>query len=164
MLIDVLSAFLLGAVICDLASHRLPNYYLLGGLLIGLALQVWLLGWFGLGLGGKGVLAGFALFIPFYALGGMAAGDVKLMAAIGGFLDAESALWAAACSLMIGGVLGIVYLIVKGDLGKLLVRYWAMVLTRSRIPAAEGEAALHRFPYAVAIAAGTLLSLYWTPI
>ncbi|MNZ77535.1 prepilin peptidase CpaA [Pseudomonas linyingensis] len=164
MLIEFLSALLLGAVIYDLVSHRLPNYYLLLGLLVGFAWQAWAYGWSGVISAGAGLLTGFALFVPLYVLGGMAAGDVKLMAVVGSFLGATGALWAGAYSLIVGSLLGILYLLYKGHLGKLVVRYWAMAATRSRIAAEEGDAARHRFPYAIAIAAGTLLSLYWTPI
>ena len=164
MLIIVLSAFLVGAVIYDLISHRLPNLYLLLGILGGLLLQAWTAGGGGVVAYGSGLLAGFALFLPFYALGGMAAGDVKLMAAVGSYVGVQGVLWAAAYSLMAGGVLGIVYLVYKGCFGQFVTRYLAMAATRSRIAAEENDAARHRFPYAIAIAIGTLLSLYWTPI
>jgi prepilin peptidase CpaA len=164
MLVIVLSAFLLGAVAYDLISHRLPNFYLLLGLLAGLAIQVWVVGWSGLQIGVEGFLVGFAVLIPIYALGGMAAGDVKLMAVVGAFLDGGSALWASAYSLMAGGVLGVVYLICKGQFFGFFGRYWAMPSLRNYIPAKGGDAARHRFPYALAIAIGTLASLYWTPI
>lgn len=163
MLIAVLSAVLLGAVIYDLASHRLPNHLQLLGLIAGFACQAWLAGWTGVAAAGMGMVAGFALFLPFYALGGMAAGDVKLMAVVGSFLGPAGALWAGAYSLIAGSLLGALYLLGKGHLGKLVMRYWVMATTRSRIAAAENDAARHRFPYAIAIACGTLLSLYWTP-
>lgn len=164
MLIALMSALLLGAVTYDLVSHRLPNYYLLLGLLAGFIWQVWTAGWSGALAGGAGFLIGFALFFPFYALGGMAAGDVKLMAVVGSFLGAAGALWAGAYSLIAGSILAVLYLLCKGHLGKFITRYWAMAATRSRIAAEEGDAARHRFPYAIAIACGTMLSLYWIPI
>lgn len=164
MLIAFLSALLLGAVIYDTVSHRLPNYYLLLGLTVGFAWQAWTAGWGGIVSGGAGLLTGFALFFPLYVLGGMAAGDVKLMAVVGSFLGVTGALWAGAYSLMAGSILGVIYLLCKGHLGKLVVRYWAMAATRSRIAAEDNDAARHRFPYAIAIAVGTLLSLCWTPI
>ena len=164
MLIVVLSAFLLGAVISDAVNHRLPNYYLLLGLSAALSLQGWMAGGAGVLAGGAGLLVGFAVLLPFYVLGGMAAGDVKLMAVVGSFLGASGALWAGAYSLMAGSVLGIIYLIFKGHFAKFVVRYWAIFALRSHIPAEENDAARHRFPYAIAIATGTLLSLYWTPI
>jgi prepilin peptidase CpaA len=114
--------------------------------------------------GGAGLLAGFALFIPFYALGGMAAGDVKLMAVVGAYLGAVDTFWAGAFSLIAGGALGVLYLVYRGQFSRFMVRYWAMASLRTRIPAEENDAARHRFPYAVAIAIGTLTSLYWTPI
>lgn len=164
MLVAIMSAFLLGAVIYDLVSHRLPNYYLLLGVPVALVLQAWSAGWAGVLAGGTGLLTGFAVFLPFYVIGGMAAGDVKLMAVIGSFLGAIGAFWAGACSLMVGAFLGVLYLLYKGQLGRLLIRYWAMASLHSYIPAESSDAALHRFPYALAIAAGTLLSLYWMPI
>ena len=42
-----------------------------------------------------GMLAGLAVFFPFFALGGMGAGDVKLMAAIGAWLGPALALMTA---------------------------------------------------------------------
>lgn len=164
MLIAVMSAFLMGAVVYDIVSHRLPNYFLLLGLIVALALQIWATGWAGLLAGGYGMVTGFILFVPFYALGGMAAGDVKLMAVVGFFLGVVGAFWAAAYSLILGAILGFFYLTLKGQLGRLISRYWAMASLQVHIPAEEGDAALHRFPYAIAIAAGTLLSLYWKPI
>ncbi|MBV2134521.1 prepilin peptidase [Pseudomonas sp. MAP12] len=163
MLIFVVSALLLGAVIYDIVSHRLPNYYLLLGLIVGFAWQAWTAGWGGVISGGAGLLTGFALFFPLYALGGMAAGDVKLMAVVGSFLGVTGTLWAGAYSLMVGSILGILYLLCKGHLGKFVVRYWLSATARTLISADENDAARHRFPYAIAIAAGTLLSQYWTP-
>ncbi|MOA31666.1 Type IV leader peptidase family protein [compost metagenome] len=151
-------------MLSDAVNHRLPNYYLLLGLSTALFLQGWIAGWAGVLTGGAGLLAGFAVFLPFYALGGMAAGDVKLMAVVGSFLGASGALWAGAFSLMAGSVLGIIYLLFKGHFSKFVVRYWAMFALRSHIPAEENDASRHRFPYAIAIAVGALLSLYWTPI
>ena len=164
MLSVIVSAFLSGAVIYDMRSHRLPNCYLLVGFTIALVFQAWTAGWAGVMDGGAGLLIGFAMFLPFYALGGMAAGDVKLMAVVGSFLGVFGAPWAGAYSLMAGSVLGVLYLLYKGHFGKFVVRYLAMANTRSHIAAEEHEASRHRFPYAIAIATGTLLSLYWTPI
>lgn len=161
MLIAVLSALLGGAVIYDLVSHRLPNNFLLLGLIFAFVWQAFSSGWDGIATVFWGGVAGLSLFLPFYVLGGMAAGDVKLMAVIGGFLGAAGAVRAGACSLMVGSILGVLYLLFKGQFARFVVRYWAMVVTRSLIRADESDAARHRFPYALAIAIGTLLSFFW---
>lgn len=164
MLIVGVSAFLVGAVIYDLVSHRLPNFYLLSGLLFALVSQFFSFGWGGVSNAGIGLLLGFSLLIPLYALGGMAAGDVKLMAVVGVFLGSNGVLWGGVFSLIFGGLFGFLYLVYKGQFGRLLGRYWAMASLRSYIPAEDTDAARHRFPYAISIASGTFLSLYWTPI
>ncbi|TBW34366.1 hypothetical protein E0E54_14455 [Azotobacter chroococcum] len=163
MLLLIMSAFLAGAVAYDSISYRLPNYYLLLGFLLALMLQVSAAGGDGIASAGVGLLAGFALFMPLYVVGGMAAGDIKLMAVVGSFLGSAGALWAGACSLVAGAVLGVCYLLYKKQFGKLLSRYWAMASLRTHIPTQEDDAARHRFPYAIAIFTGTLISLFWQP-
>lgn len=163
MLEALMALFLAGAVVSDVVRQRLPNLYLLAGLCVATAARVWLQGPESLldGLGGMGV--GLALFLPMYVLGGMAAGDVKLMAVTGAFVGYPEVLWAAALSVVSGGVLAMLYLAARGSAGRFLLRYWLMVSTRSILPASADDPARHRFPYALAIAVGTLTSLYWHP-
>lgn len=164
MALEVLMVlFLAGAVVSDVMRHRLPNRYLLTGLCVAMAARVWLQGPDALldGLGGVG--AGLALFLPMYVLGGMAAGDVKLMAVTGAFLGYPDVIWAAALSVISGGLLAMLYLAARGTAGRFLLRYWLMASTRRLIAASADDPARHRFPYALAIAAGTLISLYWRP-
>lgn len=164
MLLNAMMAlFLAGAVASDVLRQRLPNLYLLAGLCAALAVQVWQAGLMGVLPALGGFALGLLLFLPFYALGGMAAGDVKLMAVTGAFIGYPAVIWAAALSVISGGVLAMLYLVFTGSAGKFLLRYWLMVSTRSLIPAAADDPARHRFPYALAIATGTLISLYWRP-
>ncbi len=101
----ILLVGLLGvAVVSDLRRHRIPNTLVLLGLALGLAGQVYTGGLGGLGDSLLGMLICFGLFLPMYAVGGMAAGDVKLMTMVGSFLPFHYALWAALFSLIAGGV------------------------------------------------------------
>ena len=72
------------------------------------------------------MLIGFGVFLPMYAAGGMAAGDVKLMAMAGAFLTPHDALWAAFFSLIAGGACGLLIVLVQGQalqtLGSPLIR------------------------------------------
>ncbi|MCE3264186.1 MAG: prepilin peptidase [Pseudoduganella sp.] len=126
------------AAASDLAWRRVPNALVLTGLLIALALH-WRLGGgaalLGQALAGAGV--GLLLFLPLYALGGMAAGDVKLMAMAGSFVGPMQALQLGVLSAIAGGVLALAWL----------------VAARWRGAVAEG------LPYAVAIAVGTIATL-----
>jgi hypothetical protein len=61
----------------------------------------------GLAASAAGVVVGFLILIPLYALGGMGAGDVKLLAAAGSFLGPWGALLAGIFTLLAGGALGL---------------------------------------------------------
>ncbi len=109
---------------------------------------------------------GFLIFIPFYALGGMGAGDVKLMAAVGAFLGLLDTLLAAGLTLAAGSVMGVFVLFYRrGTLVAfqrygLILKCLATTGQLSYIPPAPGEAATTRFPYALAIFTGTVAALW----
>ncbi len=149
------------AVVSDLRHHRIPNLLILLGLGLGLAGQFYSTGVTGLGNGLLGMLIGFALFLPMYALGGMAAGDVKLMAMVGAFLTPQGALWAALFSLIAGGLCGFLIVLVRGQLSMTFSRYWLMLRARAYFAPATDEVAGKPFPHSVAILLGTLASGYW---
>ncbi|WP_327437807.1 prepilin peptidase [Pseudomonas donghuensis] len=152
------------AVLSDLRHHRIPNLLVLLGLGLGLAGQVYTLGVIGLGYGALGMLIGFAVFLPMYAFGGMAAGDVKLMAMVGAFLTPRDALWAALFSLIAGGLCGVLIVLVRGQVQQTMGRYWLMLKARAYFSPAVDEVAGKPFPYSVAVLLGTLTSVFWLPL
>lgn len=149
------------AVASDLRRHRIPNLLVVLGLALGLAGQAYAGGLAGLATGLLGLSIGFAVFLPLYALGGMAAGDVKLMAMVGAFLTPSSALWAALFSLIAGGLCGFLLVLLRGQLLQTLGRYGLMFKARAYLAPAADEVAGKPFPYSAAILLGTLASLYW---
>src|SRR5260370_33162622 len=89
------------ATVEDLAHRRVSNWICGAALLAGLALHIATDGWRGGVSALLGAIAGFAVFLIFYLLGGMGGGDIKLMAGFGAVLGVqrllEAALWTAAC-------------------------------------------------------------------
>lgn len=151
----------------DLRWHRIRNVWTLGGALLALFLHLLIGGLDGIQTTVLGTAVGLGLFIPFYVLGGMAAGDVKLMAAVGALVGPKLALIAGAFALITGALLALGYLALRGDVVK-WSRRWALVaknmlVTRNihsaYIAPATGEVAGLRFPYALAIAVGSLLAV-----
>ena len=61
----------------------------------------------GLGSAAGGWLVGCAAFLPFFLLGGMGAGDVKLMAALGAWVGPHTAIWVALYAGLAGGPLAV---------------------------------------------------------
>ncbi|AJO80224.1 prepilin peptidase [Pseudomonas sp. MRSN 12121] len=152
------------AVVSDLRRHRIPNLLVLLGLGLGIAGQVWASGVIGFGYGLLGMSIGFIVFLPLYAFGGMAAGDVKLMAMVGTFLTPHHALWAAFFSLIAGGACGVLIVLVRGQVQQTMGRYWLMMRARAYLSPADDEVAGKPFPYSVAILLGTLASFFWLPV
>src|SRR5512145_2918227 len=109
-------AIALVACVTDIRSRRIPNVLTFGAAVAGLL--------FHLATGGRdagfdsamGYLAGTALFLPFFLLGGMGAGDIKLLAALGAWIGPRDALWLAAYTSIAGGVLAVVLGLMRGYL------------------------------------------------
>ncbi|MFM8286675.1 MAG: prepilin peptidase [Planctomycetaceae bacterium] len=81
----------LGAVagaVADRRGFRLPNKLTLGLLAAGCLWNTCQHHWQGLGHSLAGTLVGGALLLPVYIRGGMGAGDVKMLAAVGAWLGA----------------------------------------------------------------------------
>lgn len=151
----------------DIASRRIPNRLVAIGLAGALVAQCVLhgvaagvLGWL------AGAATGFGLLLPFYLLRGMAAGDVKLMLAIGAWVGAEMTVYIVLATFVAGGIAAIGFVLMRGRMRELLTNVRALIVRgarRSRAEAADGTAeiaSLGTLPYGVAIAAGTLGMLF----
>ena len=93
------------AVIEDLRCRRISNRITMTGLAAGLLLGIIHAGLPGLGVAIAGAALGFGLFLLFYFLGGMGAGDLKLMAAFGALLGPAGILVAAVLGAVAGALL-----------------------------------------------------------
>jgi prepilin peptidase CpaA len=162
----LISPLLLTATVIDLRSSRIPNLICLAIFLSGLILHSLYSGFSGFAQAMGGCLIGFMAFIPLYALKGMGAGDVKLMAAIGTHLGPFTEFKAVLATLAFGGLIALAVLLIRGQLFSWLTRYFQMLATflRTRqliyIPPAKNSAANQRFPYALAISLGTGYVIY----
>lgn len=145
------------AVLTDWRRHRIPNWLTFGALAMGLLLHYLFLPspeWTD---GMKGAGVGLAVLLPFYLTGGMGAGDVKLMAAIGSFIGPMAVLTAGCFALVVGGCVAAYMILRSGELVGLYRRYLVMISARTLIPAEAGSVARRRFPFSLSIALGTLI-------
>ena len=105
-----LAATLLIATLTDVYTHRIPNVLL--------ALSLCLASVFGTAVGGfagllatlAGACVGLAMLAPLYVVGGIAAGDVKLLAVAGAYLGPVGAFFAGLFTFVAGAVLGLAWL------------------------------------------------------
>ncbi|RJF92631.1 A24 family peptidase [Noviherbaspirillum saxi] len=169
MIDELLLVGLVGvAAISDLASRRIPNLLIVIGLLAALGAQTLLPDGSGWTTWLLGALTGFILFLPVYALRGMGAGDVKLMAAVGAFVGASVAVKIALATFLIGGVWALAVILFKGKCREAWINIRTLlepVLMRAaRMPSETTGmpmASVGRLPYGAAIALGTLTIMFW---
>lgn len=154
------------ATVWDLKSRRIPNALTFGAALIALIVNGYLFGFAGAGGALVGWLVGVAFFLPIFALGGMGAGDVKLLAALGAWLGPVLVAWVALFSLVAGGVIGLTVAIAYGYLTQAFANImWMFQFWRSEGPRPVPEVTLatHKGPrlaYAVPVFAGLMVTLW----
>src|SRR6187549_3608277 len=119
-------AVAIGAAVCDLSTRRIPNVLTFGAALAALVVRGYADGWSGAGSSLAGWLVGVACFFPFFALGGMGAGDVKLLGALGAWLGPMPVVWVALYGSIAGGVIAIVVAMWSGYLRRALANVWSL--------------------------------------
>jgi prepilin peptidase CpaA len=156
----------LAAAVYDLRTRRLPNALTFGAAGVALAVHGAVGGWSELAHAVLGWGVGLAFFLPLYALGGMGAGDVKLLGAIGAWLGPMGAVWTGLYGAIAGGVMALVVAIGRGylrtairNVGSLLLA-WFLAGPRPVEGLTLADSKSIRLPYAVPLAAGALATLW----
>jgi len=106
----ILIILLVVAVIFDLRERRIPNWLTFPFMAAGVAYHVAANGFPGLSQSVQGLMMGIALLVLFYLAGGMGAGDVKLMGAVGSILGPAHVLSAFVYSALVGGAYSVMVL------------------------------------------------------
>lgn len=173
-----LMGLLLVIALQDIRSHRIPNKWVLAGVVVGLALNGLLppgLGFNRVNAGGlgwlvalQGLALGLAVLLPLYWLRTMGAGDVKLMAMVGAFVGPIDILGVLLATFIAGGIMALVLVLRSGQFGqmlhniKLILLGGMMKMSMGQLPLMNDlPVSVGKLPYAVAIAAGTLGFLVW---
>lgn len=164
----VLFVMLAAAVVTDLRSHRIPNLLLLPALVLALILHTMSGGIDGLITAAGGLAIGLAMLSPLYIVGGMAAGDVKLLGVVGSFVGPWVAVIAGIATMMAGGAFGIAVIVwhrVRPTLDSHAVQVLSPTNTTLRTPSVSHSVGqkdrVTCIPYAPAIAVGTLAALWY---
>ena len=154
------------AVVFDVRRGRIPNGLTFGGAAAAFSYGIAMHGLNGGGLAAAGWLTGAALFFPFFALGGMGAGDVKLLAALAAWLGPADGVWLAVFASIAGGALALAVAISTGYLRQAIGNVWLM-LTHWRVVGlgpVDGmtlrDSQGPRLAYAIPITIGVLCTLW----
>ena len=159
--------------ISDWRSRRIPNAFVFPAIIIGLALHAARSGWNGLQFSLKGLGLGLALLMLPHLFGGMKAGDVKFLAAIGALVGAFDVFRTLLLTVLIYPLLVIVPVWRAGKLkltllrfGRVFFNFLGFFVPSFQLYAQQLEGrddksiASARSPFGVALAVGALLALY----
>jgi prepilin peptidase CpaA len=158
------------AAVIDGFQLRVPNWLTYPLACGGLLYSTLVFGWEGLGWSLLGMLVGLALLLPAYAIGGMGAGDVKLLAGVGAWIHATHTFWAFCLSATAGGIIAVGMVLWRGSWRKHWAQFrsifWEIMTIRdpnelSSI-AASRKSSMLLLPYGIPIMLGTILYFAWT--
>lgn len=170
LLFCVLAVVVVPAAVVDLRFRRIPNLLSLAGVLLGVAVNVFVSGIDGLLAAAAGMLLAFGIGFPLWLAGWFGAGDVKLLSAVGAIVNVKLLLPVLAGVAITGGVMAVLHL-----LGRRLQKEPFFVYAMSLVFAAKGQrddsvadiepesavAIKKGMPYAIPVAIGSLATIVY---
>lgn len=161
---------LVAAAAIDGWKLKVPNWLTLPMIIGGWIYSTAGFGLQGLGWSIGGTAAGLALLLPMYAIGGMGAGDVKLLAGVGAWVWAGVTFYAFCLSAVIGAAIAVLMVSYCKAWGKHRDQFWMIFLELITVRdpnqlsamAAERKGSMLLLPYGIPIAIGTILYFAWT--
>ncbi len=160
---------LIVAAVIDGMKLKVPNWITFPMILSGWVYATVTFGWEGLGASLLGTAVGLGLLLPAYAIGGMGAGDVKLLAGVGAWMGPITTIYAFCVSALVGGVIAVAMVLYRRAWEKHRDQFWSIVgeITTIRDPellsaiAAERKKSMLLLPYGIPIALGSIAYFMW---
>lgn len=110
-----------------------------------------------------GLLVGLCVLLIPFLLGGMGAGDVKLMGAIGALMGTSFVFYSFIYTALIGGFISLLLILkkkgIKNTIKPLFIKYVLFKSKHSALSITKEKSIT--FPYGVAIVLGTVCTLVW---
>lgn len=166
----LVTSTLVVAAVIDGWMLKVPNWLTFPMIVSGWVYSTWYFGVEGLAWSLLGTAVGLGLLLPLYAIGGMGAGDVKLLAGVGAWVWASATLYAFCLSAVLGGVIAVLMVLARRAWRKhssQFVMIFNEVMT-VRDPnqlsaiAAERKSSMLLLPYGIPIALGSILYFAWS--
>lgn len=172
----LVSFVLIVAAVIDGIKLKVPNWitfpmilsgWLYSSVAFALAGDPW---YIGLGWSLLGTVVGLALLLPMYAIGGMGAGDVKLLAGVGAWVYGTVTLYAFCVSAIVGAIIAIGMVAYKRGWGKHTRQFKGICgeMINVRSPeklaaiAAERKSTMLLLPYGIPLAIGSIFYFVFT--
>jgi prepilin peptidase CpaA len=161
---------LIVAAVIDGWKLKVPNWLTFPMIISGWIFSFWCGGLEGLGYSILATMLGLALLLPTYAIGGMGAGDVKLLAGVGAWIGSEATFYAFCSTAIVGGLMAVAMVLYRRAWQKHRDQFVTILseVIAIRDPNQLSEIAAARkpsmmlLPYGIPIALGTILYFAWS--
>jgi prepilin peptidase CpaA len=165
----VVSVVLILAAVIDGKALKVPNWITFPFIIAGWIYSTTLYGFEGLGYSLLGTVIGLALLLPAYSIGGMGAGDVKLLAGVGAWMHGLHTFNAFCWSAVVGAIMAVAMVLIRKTWTKHSNQFWMILneIVTIRNPEALSEIAAQRkpsmllLPYGIPICIGTIMYFLW---
>jgi len=166
----LLSLILIIAAVIDGWFLKVPNWLTAPLVIAGWMSATYCHGFSGLGWSMAGTAVGLGVLLPAYAIGGMGAGDVKLMAGIGAWIGATATFYAFCVTAVVGGAIAVVMVLVRRRWRHHVLQFFQIadeiftVRDAEKLSsiAAERKSSMMLLPYGIPIALGTIAYFAWS--
>ena len=160
--IKLVSAILILAAWVDGKELKVPNWITFPMVLSGLVYSA-VIG-DGISAGLLGMCCGLLCLLPLYSVGGMGAGDVKLMAGIGAWVGWEITFYSFCVSVIVGAIMAVIMVASRGAWKKhyeqflMILSEWSVIKNPYELSkiAAERKPTMFLLPYGIPICIGTI--------
>jgi prepilin peptidase CpaA len=161
----IVTIVLVVAAVIDGIKLKVPNWITFPFIISGWLYSAFYFGWSGLGYSLLGTLIGLGLLLPAYSIGGMGAGDVKLLAGVGAWMHGTTTLWAFCISAFVGALLAMGMVLYRRAFKKhasqfLTIANEIMTVKDPNVLAkiaAERKSSMLLLPYGIPIAIGSIM-------
>ncbi|MFQ5734051.1 MAG: prepilin peptidase [Planctomycetaceae bacterium] len=162
--VKLVSVTLIVAAAIDGKQLRVPNWLTFPMVISGVVFNTVVGGWDGLGSSLLGTVVGLACLLPLYSVGGMGAGDVKLLAGVGAWVGATATFYGFAVSTVVGAVMAVAMVLRKRDKQQhyvnvlMILTEWIQVRNPKKLAAiaAERKSKMLLLPYGIPICIGCI--------
>lgn len=161
-----LSGIMLLSAVIDYHRQKIPNLITYPGIVLALSYHGAMQGIDGLLFSLVGLAVGISILLMPYLMGGMGAGDAKLMGVVGAMIGAKGVICAFFCIAIVGGIYALALIMVNknhfsGFLKNQFTTFWIFILTRQYIPnPIQNVQKRPRLCYGIAIAIGTGIYIF----
>lgn len=163
----VIALILIISILTDIRNRKILNIVTLPAILLAFIYHFSTSGLEGFLFSGQGFLVGLGLLIIPFIMGGIGAGDVKLLAAVGAWKGTIFILYTGIYAGIIGGLIAIFILIKRKELiftlKRMLFSTVFLKSTKGSLLVKDDVIGSFSIPYAVPIAIGALVTFFMEP-